>query len=124
MIETPGRWLVERRVESAPERPAVAACHEMIDPHDEMGVTLWYFPRPHPGELRPVPRAAVEAFFSGDRRLLCDEQGLVRFVEVIVQLQDRMAVEVTRAFPQYRALPDGTVDRDHITRSWLWLARQ
>ena len=79
-----------------------------------MGVTVWYFLRPRPGELRPVPRSAVESFFSADGRLPCDEQGLVRFVEVVVWLQDRKAVEVARiAFAQHRSLPDGTVDRDH-----------
>ena len=79
-----------------------------------MGVVLWYFLRPRAGELRPVPRSAVEAFFFGEGRLPCDEEGLVRFVEVLVRLQDRKAVEATRiAFPQCRALEDGTLDREH-----------
>jgi len=86
----------------------------MIDPPDEMGVTVWYFLRPGPGELRPVPRATVEAFFLSKGRLPRDENGLVRLVEVLVHLQDRKAVEVTRiTFPQYRALEDGTLDREH-----------
>ena len=92
----------------------VAAFCEMNDSRDEMGVSVWYFLRPRPGELQPIPRAAVEAFFFGKGRLPCDDKGLVRLVEVLVHLQDRKAVAATRiAFPQYRALPDGTVDREH-----------
>jgi hypothetical protein len=80
-----------------------------------MGVTLWYFLRPRPGELRPQPRAAVEDFFFHGGPLPAGEGGFARYIEVLVRLHHRKAVEVLRvgAF-QYRVLSDGTLDREHL----------
>ncbi len=46
-----------------------------------MGHAPWYFVRPAPGELRPLVRAQVDRFLSGESALPNDE-GLVRYIEV------------------------------------------
>ena len=74
-------------------------------------MTLWYFLRPRPGELRPQPRAAVENFFFHGGQLPADEGKFARYIEVLVRLHNRKAVE--GAF-QYRVLSDGTLDREHL----------
>lgn len=80
-----------------------------------MGVSVWFFLRPRPGELHPVTQSAVEAFITGGGRLAADADGFVRYAQVIVSLHHRRAVEVLRAgFFQYRALTDGTLDREHF----------
>lgn len=80
-----------------------------------MGVGVWSFLRPRPGELHPVTRSAVKAFVFGTGRLPTDADGFVRFAEVIVSLHHRRAVNVLRVgFFQYRALVDGTLDREHL----------
>lgn len=80
-----------------------------------MGVSVWCFLRPRPGELHPVTHSAVEAFVYGSGRLPADADGVVRFAEVIVSLDQRRAVEVLRVgFFQYRALVDGKLDREHL----------
>ncbi len=80
-----------------------------------MGVSVWSFLRPRPGELRPVTQSAVEAFISGGGRLAPDADGFIRYAQVIVSLHDRRAVEVLRVgFFQYRAFTDGTLDREHF----------
>lgn len=80
-----------------------------------MGVSVWSFLRPRPGELHPVTQSAVEAFISGGGRLPADADGFVRYAQVIVSLRDRRAVEVLRVgLFQYRALTDGTLDREHF----------
>ncbi len=44
-----------------------------------------------------------------------DAEGFVRYAQVIVRFRDRHAVEVLRVgFFQYRALPDGSLDRQHF----------
>jgi hypothetical protein len=79
-----------------------------------MALALWYFVRPAPGELRPIARAQVDRFFSGNGALPNDE-GLVRYIEVIVRLEDRAAVEVVQfGGSQYRVHADGTLDRQHL----------
>jgi hypothetical protein len=71
--------------------------------------------RSRPGELQPVTQSAVEAFISGGGRLAADADGFVRYAQVIVSLHARRAVEVLRVgFFQYRALKDGTLDREHF----------
>jgi hypothetical protein len=83
-----------------------------IDPHGVMAI--WYFLRTRPGELRPLPRAQVEAFFS-DRGLLPNDHRVVRYAEVVVQLENRKAVAVVQVGCfQCRALADGTIDRKHL----------
>lgn len=80
-----------------------------------MGVSAWFFLRPRLGELRPLSQRAAEAFIPDGGRLPADAEGFVRYAQVIVSLQDRRALEVLRVgFFQYRALPDGTLDREHF----------
>jgi hypothetical protein len=80
-----------------------------------MGVSAWCFLRPRPGELRPLAQSTAEAFISDEGRLPVDAEGFVRYAQVIVSLEARRAVEVLRVgFFQYRALPDGTLDREHF----------
>jgi len=80
-----------------------------------MGVSAWFFLRPRPGELRPLAQRAAQTFISDGGRLPADAEGFVRYAEVIVSLEDRQAVEVLRVgFFQYRALADGTVDREYV----------
>jgi len=77
-----------------------------------MGVRTWFFLRPRQGELRPLAQTKVDAFFFRDGRLPVDDDGLVRYAEVTVRLEDRRAVEVLRvAHFQCRARTDGTLDR-------------
>jgi hypothetical protein len=78
-----------------------------------MGARAWFFLRPRPGELRPLAQSAVEDFFFRDGRLPADEEGFVRYAEVMVLLEDRRAVEVLRvAYFQHRTRADGTLDRE------------
>jgi len=80
-----------------------------------MGVSVWSFLRSRPGELQQVTQSAVVAFISGGGRLAADADGFVRSAQVIVSLHDRRAAEVLRVgFFQYRALKDGTLDREHF----------
>ncbi|MHB1844744.1 MAG: hypothetical protein ACYCWW_07915 [Deltaproteobacteria bacterium] len=80
-----------------------------------MGLSVWFFLRPRPGELRPLAQRAAEAFITDGGRLPVDGEGFVRYAQVTVRLEARHAVEVLRCgFFQYRALPDGTLDRDHF----------
>jgi hypothetical protein len=79
-----------------------------------MGLSTWFFIRPRPGGLQPVALRRIEAFFDGDGHLPADDDGRVQYVEVIVRLEDRRAVEVVRmSFFQCRAQADGTLDRRH-----------
>jgi hypothetical protein len=79
-----------------------------------MGVSVWTFLRSKPGELSPVAQRAVDAFFANSGRLVADEEGLVRYAQVVVNLEHRRAVEVLRiGFFQYRALDDGRIDPAH-----------
>ena len=52
--------------------------------------------------------------FEGGR-IQPDAEGFVRYAQMSVRLQDRCAIEVVRVgFFQYRAFPDGTLDREHL----------
>jgi hypothetical protein len=80
-----------------------------------MGVSAWSFLRPRPGELHPLAQHTVEAFFFKGGRIPADAEGFVRYAQVMVSLRDRHAIEVLRVgFFQYRALPDGLLDRKHL----------
>jgi hypothetical protein len=80
-----------------------------------MGVSARSFLRPRPGELHPLAQSTAEAFISKGGRIPADAEGFVRYAHVIVSLRDRQAVEVLRVgFFQYRALPDGSLDRQHF----------
>ena len=63
---------------------------------------------------------SVEQSRFGAMALVCDharadEEGLVRHAQVIVNLENRRAVEVLRiGFFQYRALRNGRLDRGHF----------
>jgi hypothetical protein len=77
-----------------------------------MGVTVWYFLRPRAGELRPITCAAVDAFFAGRESLPADADGHVRYVEAVVRLERRRAVEVLRVGCfQYRVDRRGKLDQ-------------
>ena len=79
-----------------------------------MGLGIWYFLRPALGELRPVSRAHLDRFFRGEA-MLPSHEGLARYVEVVVRVEDHKAVEVVRygGF-QYRVDADGTLDAQHL----------
>jgi hypothetical protein len=80
-----------------------------------MGVSAWVFLRPRPGELHPLAQRTAEAFLCRGGRIPADAEGFVRYAQVIVSLHDRHAVKVLRVgFFQYRALPDGSLDRAHF----------
>ncbi|MCC6808571.1 MAG: hypothetical protein IT381_14190 [Deltaproteobacteria bacterium] len=80
-----------------------------------MGFGGWCFLRARPGELRPIARRAIDAFFFDGGRLPPDADGFVRYAEVIVKLEDRRAVEVARVgFIQHQTIKDGRLDRKHL----------
>ncbi len=82
---------------------------------DRMGVSVWTFLRAQPGELRLVSQRAVDEFISNEGRLPADEEGFLRYVEVVVNLENRRAVEVLRiGFYQHRVLENGKLDRKHF----------
>ena len=82
-----------------------------------MGVSIWTFLRPRPGDLHPVTYRAVDDFLTHAGRLPPDEEGFVRYAQVIVKLRNRRATEVLRVgFFQYRALKDGRLDRRHFRK--------
>lgn len=79
-----------------------------------MGLSTWFFIRTRPGELQPVALRRIEDFFSRDGRLPADDGGRVQYAEVMVRLEDRLAVEVVRlGYFQCRAQEDGALDRRH-----------
>jgi hypothetical protein len=79
-----------------------------------VGVSIWYFLHQGPGTFRPLAAKAFEAFMSGQVSLPRDEDGYVRYAEVVVQLQNRRATKVVSArFYRMRTLEDGHVDPDH-----------
>ena len=78
-------------------------------------MSAWVFLRPRPGELHPLAQRTAEAFLCRGGRIPADAEGFVRYAQVIVSLHDRHAVKVLRVgFFQYRALPDGSLDRAHF----------
>jgi hypothetical protein len=80
-----------------------------------MGIAVWTFLRPRPGELHPVSQRAVDGFLSGGGCLQADAAGFVRYAQVIVDLENRRAVGVLRVgFFQHRARRDGKLDRRHF----------
>lgn len=79
-----------------------------------MSVTAWYFLRQGPGDVRPLSRKAFEAFSLGKVLLHGGEDGFVRYVEVLVQLENRRAVSLASVgFFKVRVLGDGRVDPEH-----------
>ena len=82
-----------------------------------MGARVWFFLRPRPGELCSLAQNTVEDFFFRDGRLPADEEGFVRYAEVVVLLEDRRAVEVLRVgYFQDRTRADGTLDRERAMK--------
>lgn len=80
-----------------------------------MAATVWFFLRSSSGELRYLPRSEMHAFVQQGGRIAPDEDGLVRYAQVVVNLEDRRVVELLSvAFIQRRAHPDGTIDREHF----------
>jgi hypothetical protein len=80
-----------------------------------MSASVWTFLRPRPGDLYPVTQRAVDYFLSKAGRLPVGADGFVRYAQVIVNLENRRAVEVLHAgFFQHRALKNGTLDRRHF----------
>jgi len=79
-----------------------------------MSTTVWYFLRPGPGELQPLARKAFDAFTSGEVSLPSDEDGYVRYVELVVRLENRQATKlISVRFFRMRTLADGHVDPEH-----------
>ena len=67
---------------------------------------------PQLGELRSLTQSAVEDFFFRGGRLPADDEGFVRYAEVMVLQEDRRAVEVLRVgYFQHRTRTNGTLDR-------------
>ena len=90
----------------------VATLGKISDSCLVMGARAWFFLRPQPGELCALAQSAVEDFFFRDGRLPIDHEGVVRYAEVVVLLEDRRAVEVLRVgFFQHRTRANGTLDR-------------
>jgi hypothetical protein len=80
-----------------------------------MGVSIWTFVRPRPGELRVVSQRTVDEFLSKEGRIPADDDGFVRYAQVIVNLENRRAVEVLRiGFYQHRVLKNGKLDRKYF----------
>jgi hypothetical protein len=80
-----------------------------------MGASIWTFLRPRLGDLHPVTQRAVDDFLCKAGRLPADEEGFVRYAQVIVNLENRRAVEVLRVgFFQHRALKNSTLDHRHF----------
>jgi hypothetical protein len=80
-----------------------------------MGVSVWTFLRSKPGEIFPVAQRAMDDFLANTAQLPADEEGFVRYAQVIVSLENRRAVEVLRiGFFQYRAIKNGRLDRRHF----------
>jgi hypothetical protein len=80
-----------------------------------MGLGVWYFLRLAPGELRPVAGAQRDRFFRREATQP-SHQGIARYVELIVQMEARKAVEVVRfgGF-QYRVdAADAELDPQHL----------
>jgi hypothetical protein len=79
-----------------------------------MGLGVWYFLRLAPGELRPVARATLDRFFLREATLP-NHEGMARYVDVVVGVEDRKAVEVVRygGF-QYRVDAHGTLDAQQL----------
>lgn len=93
------RWLI-------PTTCAIVVC---------MGVSIWTFVRPRPGELHPVTQRAVDEFISNAGRLPADHDGFVRYAQVVVNLENRRAVEVLQmGFYQHRVRKNGKLDRKHF----------
>ena len=88
-----------------------------------MGASVWTFLRPHSGELHAVTQRAVSEFLSSAGRLPTDAEGYVRYAEVVVNLENRQAVQLLRVgFYQYRALIERyarlqSLPRDHGHRA-------
>ena len=81
-----------------------------------MGAGIWTFIRPQAGVLQLVSQRAVDEFLSNARCLPADDEGFVRYAQVVVNLENRRAVEVLRVgFYQYRALKNGKLDRKHFS---------
>ncbi len=79
-----------------------------------MGLSAWYFLRTAPGEVQTLQRTALNAFVSGEGRLPAEPDCFVRYAEVLVSLDDRVATEIVSiGFHQIRALADGTLDKEH-----------
>ncbi len=88
-----------------------------------MGLGVWYFLRLAPGELRPVARATLDRFFLREATLP-NHEGMARYVDVVVGVEDRKAVEVVRygGF-QYRVDAHGTLDAQQLGEVMLSPAR-
>jgi hypothetical protein len=79
-------------------------------------MSVWYFIRSRPGELRAISTRAADRFLSdAGGRIAPDADGLVRYAQVCVDMENRRAVALIRVdFLQSRANEDGSIDRDHL----------
>jgi hypothetical protein len=80
-----------------------------------MSVTGWYFLRRGPGEIQPLSLKAFEAFTSRKAPLPRGADGCVRYVQVLVELENRRAVGLVSVdFFKARAMEDGYADASHF----------
>ena len=95
---------------------AVAKRGQTGDSFAVMGMSVWYFVRPRPDELRAVSTREADRFLSdAGGRIVPDTDGLVRYTQVCVDFENRRAIALVRVdFLQARANKDGSIDRDHL----------
>jgi hypothetical protein len=80
-------------------------------------VAFWYYLRPAPGELLPVPLRTMEAFFRGRARLPADGGGAVHYVRVRVAVVRRTALAIEDiACQRVPVRDDGRLDEEQWLR--------
>ena len=82
----------------------------MIGP---MAHKVWFFLRPRAGDVRPISLSKMDGFFSKGDALENDEDGLLNYIQVIVAMEGRQALQVHSVnYFQVHTRPDGTLDRE------------
>ncbi len=95
-------------------RDVLASLSELMDALG-VGVTVWFFHRVRPGQLRPWPLRRFEAFSRGDQPMAPGPDGFVEYAQVVVELENRRAVDIGRVgFFKHRVTAEGKFDRDHL----------
>ena len=82
-----------------------------------MGASVWFYIRGRDGTFRRWAQRSVNRFFDGEVRLSADdvEDGLVRYAQVYVMLEDRQPVAAQiHGFHQARVKHDGLLDKAHF----------
>lgn len=82
-----------------------------------MGVRLWCYQRRGPGDLQQLSPDRLMAFHHGDHELDADDDGFVRYVEVLVTL-NRKRVDDVHVLGHFQArFGSGRADRERIERA-------